>query len=52
MSKTDDALGAKSRKPKQRGQFFIVDVPALAAIPQNVRSSNGWDGQEGPLRLC
>lgn len=32
MSKTDDALGAKPRKPKQRGQFFIVDVPTFVAV--------------------
>ncbi|GEO01850.1 hypothetical protein NSE01_36820 [Novosphingobium sediminis] len=32
MSKTDDAVGAKSRKPKQRGQFFIVDVPTFVAV--------------------
>lgn len=32
MSKPDDALGAKSRKPRQRGQFFIVDVPTFVAV--------------------
>lgn len=32
MSKTDGALGATSRKPKQRGQFFIVDVPTFVAV--------------------
>ena len=32
MSKTDVALGATSRKPKQRGQFFIVDVPTFVAV--------------------
>lgn len=32
MSKTNDALGAKSREPKQRGQFFIVDVPTFVAV--------------------
>ncbi len=32
MSKTDGAIPAKSRKPKQRGQFFIVDVPTFVAV--------------------
>lgn len=32
MSRTGDALGAKPRKPKQRGQFFIVDVPTFVAV--------------------